>query len=246
MTDSDPSRESGSRTPAGRDRAAWWGGMLVSVLIHGLAFLLWPGATILLESVGGSDADRVLDRSDPVRLVRLAAPDRRSASEASSPLLVRRGPEIAVRRLEASRPALDLNRADPLPSRPRAAPPTRRGDSGLLVAGEERYAQPIARAILPDWRPPRSLHGLAVTARVYVDAAGDPTGLVELVPPTRNRQVNREIVYRVRRLEYRPARRNGEPIAAWAEITFVFCRTGVTATSPAPPRLLQAPCAHES
>lgn len=84
--------------------------------------------------------------------------------------------------------------------------------------------------------------GPDVTARVHVDAAGDPTGRVELVPPTSNRRLNREIVYRVGRLEYEPGRLSDEPVAAWAEITFLFCNTGVTATSPAPTNLPESPC----
>jgi TonB family protein len=104
-------------------------------------------------------------------------------------------------------------------------------DTGLLGPGEGEgsgaglggdYRSPIPRSIVPHWDPPEAVRGMEVTVRVFVDEWGSPTGEVELDPPTPHRGFNREIVERVRRMEYRPARRNGSPVAGWAVITFVF------------------------
>lgn len=95
-----------------------------------------------------------------------------------------------------------------------------RAGSGAGPGGD--YTSPVPRSIVPHWDPPESVRGMEVTVRVFVDERGRPTGEVELDPPTPNRGFNREIVERVRRMEYRPARRDGSPVAGWAEITFVF------------------------
>lgn len=219
-------------------RTAWANGMLLSVLAHVVAFLIWPDAVVLLDKFRGSERDATR-HPDAVQLVRLAPPVLRTVPEATAVPVVT---EVAVRRLAEFRPALDLARVTPVPAPPGAVLPLPGAASSL--AERELYARPVAQTILPNWRVPRSLSGVVVTARVHVDAAGDATGLVELVPPTRNRDVNRQIVHRVRRLEYQPAHRNGEAVPAWAEITFVFCRTSVTATSPAPENI-ETPCAHD-
>jgi hypothetical protein len=63
---------------------------------------------------------------------------------------------------------------------------------------------------------------MRVTARVLVNAEGKPIGDVQLHPPTPNGDFNRRLVDKVLRMEYIPARREGEAVEAWAEITFVF------------------------
>lgn len=235
-------RRSRREGEARRARAAWWGGLILSVAVHALAFLLWPSARILLDDLR-AESPRGFERTEPVRVLELPRPQRPSEA-AERPVVPRTA--LAVRRASTPTPKLDLTRVEPVAARPPAVRSSAPGQPTASDDPGERYVQPIARAILPDWRAPRSLHGVVVTARVYLDEAGDPTGLVELVPPTPDRDVNREIVYQVRRLEYQPAQRNGRPVAAWAEVTFVFCRTGVTATSPAPPRPGRAPCIAES
>ena len=99
----------------------------------------------------------------------------------------------------------------------------------------DTYVPPRARTILETWRPPASIYGQEVMARVYTDAAGRSLGQVILVNPTRDARTNRWIMSRVRDMEYWPGLLNGEPTAAWAEITFEFCRHGTTAASPPSP-----------
>ena len=63
---------------------------------------------------------------------------------------------------------------------------------------------------------------MEVTVRVFVDAEGHPTGMVELDPPTPDDRFNRTIMEQVKNWEYQPARRDGSPVEGWAEITFIF------------------------
>jgi hypothetical protein len=63
---------------------------------------------------------------------------------------------------------------------------------------------------------------MRVTARVLVSAEGQPLGEVQLVPPTPDQAFNRRLVEKVLQMQYIPGRRDGEPVEAWAEITFVF------------------------
>jgi len=212
--------------------------MVVSVLLHLSVFVIWPDALVLL-SLREDDADRIRDRTEPPRLVQLASPSPQAAIVEAPPTVAL--VDIAIQRVAVFRPVVDMNRA------PEADfPPVRLAAGTVPRAEPEQFNQPIARNILPDWKFPESLHGVAVTARTYVSSAGRSSGIVELVPPTVDSRVNDEIVRLVRRLDYQPAFRNGKQVAEWAEITFVFCGKSVRATSPAAPRDLEAPCGKEN
>ena len=239
MTDHRPSQERQAKILSRRYRAVFSGAMLVSVLFHFLVLVLWPDAAILL--LRESHPGLLRDRIEPPQLVRIATSASQMALEEAPPRVVRQPPDIRIQELPVSRPALDLSHAKPVVTAD-PVPPMRPVSSGSLMTEEEQYNQPIARNILPDWKFPPSLHGVTVTAHVFVDASGKSTGIVELVPPTPDQRVNDEIIRLVRRLKYQPALRNGKAVAEWAEITFVFCGKSVRATSPAAPRNLEAPC----
>ena len=98
--------------------------------------------------------------------------------------------------------------------------------------GGDVYIAPRARSILRTWSPPAHVLGTEVLARVFTNEAGQAVGPIELLPPTSDRETNDEIIYRVRNLTYWPATVNGEPVAAWAEVSFEFCYYGTTAASP--------------
>jgi len=114
---------------------------------------------------------------------------------------------------------------------------------GVRMTSDDVFVRPVALSILTNWRPDVPAGGVETTVRVQTDAAGRATGLVELVPRTPSHRLDAEIAARVRELEFQPAIRGGQPVAAWAEITLVICHHGVTATSPASPSGRAAPCA---
>lgn len=216
--------------------------MLLSVLVHLLAFLLWPSTPIPPFGSGGSLADPAFDRPEPIQLVQLPPLTDRAAAEPALPTASHNWSVVAVRQIAASPAALDLIPAKLSPGRPGITSSLRQSPGAPVESSDELYVQPIASGILSDWKPPVFLFGVAMTARVYLDAAGAPTALVELAPPTESQRMNRAIAFRVRTLEYQPARRGGEAVAAWAEITFVFCGENVSATSPAPATIPEGPC----
>ena len=137
------------------------------------------------------------------------------------PVVAIETPTVEIRDVQASMPGPDLTPAVQVASFPGIGGGSGKGDGGD-GAGTENFVSPTPRSILPYWDPPKSVRGLEVTVRIHVDASGRPTGEVQLVPPTPDRRFNREIEDRVRRMEYRPASRDGTPVDGWAEITFIF------------------------
>lgn len=214
-------RRAPSARHARRFRRAWWTGMLLSVLLHVLAFALWRGATPIRSLAGGTAGPALTVAGGGLRAMQARLPAARDIPPPPAPVLDVDTPEIEV----SVDPGGDGFELAPLevasrPGRGAASGPGAGpgGSDGISPS----YVSPTPRSILPHWDPPASVRGMEVTVRVHVDAYGRPTGEVELDPPTPDRRFNREIIERVRRMEYRPASRNGIPVAAWAEITFVF------------------------
>ncbi len=205
-----------------RERSLWASALLLSVALHALAFLLWRGAAPLGDPLmahlpgshprmGGGAAPAVL----------LASPRQARIPPPPAPVLAIEAPEV-----EPDEPASPSSGPDLRPAAALALPGIG-GGTGPGAAGRgsgegSDYVSPVPRSVLPYWDPPPSVRGLEVTVRIFVDETGRPTGMVELDPPTPDGRFNKEIITRVRRMEYHPARRNGAPVPGWAEITFVF------------------------
>ncbi len=220
-----------SRQAGRRFRRALAAGLLASTALHAALFLLWRGepvagapgiaarAATAAEARPASGGMRALELA-PVREEEIPAPP--------APILSPEAPE-----LEWEEPA-----EAPDPSRISLERPGTPGDAGgeegdAGEAGREDGAgtatgpgtgaeAPVPRSLFPQWDPPAAVRGLQVTVHVEVDAEGRPTGEVRLDPPTPDRRFNRRLVEEVRRMEYHPARRNGEPVPGWARITFIF------------------------
>lgn len=203
--------------------------LALSALLHAALFALWrvgpppqPGT--------GADADGAPAPSPPedalrVMEVRPAAegadagrpaarlPEAR-APAVREPSSARAG-EMALRRVRASgAPRLAL-------SGPGGSASDGQGGSG--TRGEPgRISPPVPRSLLPQWDPPESVRGTRVTVHVEVGRDGRPTGRVRLEPSTGNEAFDRRLEEALTSIRYRPGRRAGEPVVAWAEITFVF------------------------
>lgn len=195
-------------------------GMSCSLLLHVLAFALWRGVTPIRSLAGGAAEPARAVAGGGLRAVQARLPAAREIPPPPAPVLDVATPEIEI----AVDPGGEGFEPAPLEvaSRPGRGPASGPGAGPGGSDATSPYVSPIPRSILPHWDPPASVRGMEVTVRVHVDARGRPTGRVELDPPTPDRGFNREIIERVRRMEYRPASRNGIPVAAWAEITFVF------------------------
>lgn len=205
--------------------------LAVSALLHLALFALWraeppsPAGT-------GADADEAPAPAPPPETA-LQAVDVRPTAEDGA---------------EAGRPAARLPEADlpPVrePSSARAGELALRpvrpsgaaravlpGEGGSAAAGEDgdgsrgepgRISPPVPRSLLPQWDPPDPVQGTRVTVHVEVGRDGRPTGQVRLEPPTGDEDFDRRLREALTSIRYRPGRRAGEPVVAWAEITFVF------------------------
>ena len=199
--------------------------MLLSTAAHFALFLLWRGAVPLAElGPVASRAYAVTPGGGSMQALELPLASRVEIPPPPTPKLAIDAPVV-----EYDQPPVVLQGLTLEPVANAGGMPGL--DTGLLGPGQGDgpgsgsggdYTSPIPRSIVPYWDPPEAVRGMEVTVRVFVDERGRPTGEVELDPPTPHRGFNREIVERVRRMEYRPARRDGRAVAAWAEITFVF------------------------
>lgn len=209
--------------------------LLASLLLHGALLLLWraPGPG------GAGEAASAVPRPPRPREewsgIRAVTVRRAPAAEAArrSEAEVRRSavlPEPRVRPARHSRLALETVRPGAA-AVPRvgegAASPEGTGEPGSRGSGGSGgpaggASPPVPRTLVPEWDPPGEVRGTRVTVRVEVDVRGDPTGEVVLDPPTPSESFNRRLRRRMASLEFLPARRDGQPVRGWAEITFVF------------------------
>jgi hypothetical protein len=195
--------------------------LLVSAVVHGIFFIAWRGAS---SAPAGGPAESAL--SIPALAYGGGALQAISMS-APRPFEIPTPPEPAELTDE---PVLDVIEVGGPVSVTLGRPGPARGDlsgsgsspgPGLGGPGS-RTTSPVPRSIVPEWDPPGDVRGMRVTARVLVSAEGQPLGEVQLDPPTPDQAFNRRLVEKVLQMQYIPGRRDGEPVEAWAEITFVF------------------------
>lgn len=232
-------------------------GIAASGVIHVVAVVLWQTGLATSQGALGALAHDRPQASDPMEFINFRAPPREEAgppassggAERAVPVARVAPPSLTQRRSSARRLSPDRIIARSANSLAGLASLPGMGDGvGSSVGsgesdgvgekegdGTDIYIAPRARSILRTWRAPDSVFGTEVLVRVQTDHTGAPLGPVELIPPTGHRDTDAEMVYRVRNLEYWPATMNGEPVAAWAEITFEFCYHGTTAASPPSP-----------
>ncbi|MDP2498172.1 MAG: energy transducer TonB [Candidatus Palauibacterales bacterium] len=208
--------------------------LAVSVLLHVAVLLLWrveppppPGTT----AAAGAAPSPSPPPDEAMRAVEIARPAAETDDEEGRPVAVRlpeREPPTVSEPL-SDRPSLALERVSA------AAAGSRRlamaaGGEGASSGGEGtgspgepgRISPPVPRSLLPQWDPPPEVRGTRVTVRVEVGRDGRPTGQVRLEPPTDDEDFNRRLRETLTSLRYSPGTRAGEPVVAWAEITFVF------------------------
>jgi len=198
--------------------------MATSFVLHALVFLLWVGDRPTVEGAApGQRQPKLLAGGGAIELIRVSVPRRTEIPAPPKPVLAVDVPEIEVmvEELEFSLDGVDLLPVGLPAQLPGIGDGPGRGQGGEGGDGDG-YRSPIPRSVVPQWDAPRSVRGMEVTVRVFVDADGHPTGIVELDPPTPDAGFNRTIMEQVKTWEYQPARRDGSPVEGWAEITFIF------------------------
>lgn len=236
-----------------RERAYALGGLVASLGVHAL-LLVWSSSPVLSEGTVTAFARHRPSASVEMEVVHMreavlqeaSQPEERREGETSRPVARFEPPLLPHRQPLRDRTGPTLVRAqgrrslDGIASLPGLGnglgAGLGRGEDDGVGEGEgdggDVYIAPRARSILRTWSPPPRVLGTRVLARVYTNEKGQAVGGFELIPPTSDRATNDEIAYRVRTLQYWPATINGEPVAAWAEVSFEFCYYGTTAASP--------------
>lgn len=195
--------------------------LLVSAVLHGIFFVAWRGASS--ASPGGPAesaraAPTLAYGAGALQAIDVAVPRPFEIPAPPEPAELADEPELDVLELGG---AVSVTLGMPGLSRGEASGSGSSPGPGLGGTGS-RTTSPVPRSIVPEWDPPGEVRGMRVTARVLVSAEGQPLGKVQLVPPTPDQAFNRRLIEKVLQMLYIPGRRDGEPVEAWAEITFVF------------------------
>ena len=208
--------------------------LAVSVLLHAALFLLWRAGPAPAPGTGDFAGAAPSPEPPPesvLRAVHISRPEARNRDESARPVAARL-PEAAAPAVRepvpapADRMSLQTVAGSGAPRLVLAAAGQGTGASGRSGSGSPgepgRISPPVPRSLLPQWDPPEEVRGKRVTVRVEVGRDGRPTGRVRLEPSTGSESFDRRLRETLTSLSYRPATRAGEPVEAWAEITFVF------------------------
>ncbi|UCG75088.1 MAG: hypothetical protein JSV95_10110 [Gemmatimonadota bacterium] len=194
--------------------------LLASVALHGILFVAWTEHSS--GRVGGPAPPRVVVApafgEGALQAVALASP---RSLEVPPPPVVTEVTDQPVVELPELSGSFSVTLGAPESAGGQASGSGSSPGRGLGGPGS-RTSSPVPRSLVPEWDPPGEVRGMRITARVRVNAEGEPIGEVELVPPTPDPSFNRRLAEKVMQMRYIPARRDGEPVEAWAEITFVF------------------------
>lgn len=213
-----------------RERRVWRIAIALSLFLHGLVLLLGPRGSVPLSPFAAAGprtgvavaADGAMEavalRSSPpaplrppaVPVVTVAMPDPQELNPEADP-------EMELARPDLPDPGAGASDGRDPEERGDAGIPeaTGTGDGGSAAEGRFRVLPPTPRGMI---MPPtnRDLRGTEVEVWVYVDASGrvvpDST---RLEPPTRDRRFNEELIRQAAEWVFQPARRDGEPVAAW-------------------------------
>jgi hypothetical protein len=213
-----------------REGRVWRMAFLASLVLHVLIFLLGPRGSVLISpfaAAGPRSGDDVAAEGS-MEAVALRSPPPDAAQPPPIPVLDVEFPEPEVVTPDAT-PEVDLDAPElpePGTGSSDGADPEERGDAGIPTAtgagdagtaeeGRFRVVPPSPRGMI---MPPtnRDLRGTEVEVWVFVDENGrvvpDST---RLEPPTRDRRFNQELIRQAGEWVFDPARRDGEPVAAW-------------------------------
>lgn len=215
------------------ERRVWRMGLLISLGLHILVFLLWPTARIpvTLDGAAGPRAgdDRAAEGVMQAIALQSAPPDA-ARPPPTVPTLEVDLPEPVDIEPEAL-PEVDLSAPEPPePGQGRttgtdsadadaAGLPgaTGAGDAGGAEAGRSGPPGPTPIGmIMPRTDAPRSVRGTETVVWVFVSESGRVVAdSTRLEPPTPDRDFNASLVREASQWAFRPARPAGEPVASW-------------------------------
>lgn len=208
--------------------------LALSVLLHAALLFLWRVGPAPPPGTGGSPGaapSTSPPADEAMRVTEIAPPAAESEEDGGRPVAARL-PETETPVVRDPVPAPTAMSLERISSRAGGAArlALATGGEGASASGEGsgspgepgRISPPVPRSLLPQWDPPPDVRGTRVTVMVEVGRDGRPTGQVRLEPPTGSEEFNRKLRETLTSLRYRPGTRAGQPVVAWAEITFVF------------------------
>lgn len=215
------------RTRRRKERKIWRTALLASLLLHLLVLLgggrLAPPTPTV--AAAGPEAGDARAASGGLQAMSITTPPPRPIVPPPLPIIT----DIEFDPVEFdSEPQFDL--AAVLGERPGDAPPgldgVGEGDAGDASEGVGGVIGARPRGLIP---PPDhdDLKGVEVTIWVFVTEYGQVVAdSTRLDPPTRNRNLNQQIIREAAEWLFYPATRRGEPISAWTSYTFSKRGTG--------------------
>ncbi len=217
------------RTRRRKERKLWRTALVVSLLFHLLVLVFGGRRPIPLSpfAAAGPKAGDTRAARGGMQTMNITVPPPRPIVPPPMPVLA----EIEFDPVEFdSEPQFDL--AALLGERPGDGPPgldgDGEGDGGDATEGTATVTPPKPRGMIlpPDHK---DLKDNEVTVWVFVNEHGQVVAdSTRLEPPTRNRDLNRQLIQRAAQWIFLPATRHGQPVAAWTNFRFGLSGTGRT------------------
>ena len=203
-----------------KDRRIWRNALLASLLFHFLVFVASSRRPIptLPATAAGPNAADIRAASGGMQAMSISIPPPRPLTPPAIPIPT----EIEVEAVDLDT-EVDFDLAALLGEPATPGPPGLEedgaGDGGVASEGLGGFIPP---GPLHQVMPPshKDLKKGSVTVWMFVDETGRVVAdSTYLDPPTRNRKLNRQLIREAADCRFRPATRNGTPVAAWSSYT---------------------------
>lgn len=201
-----------------RERKIWRGAFLLSVLLHLLVLLTWGDSDPISPlAAAGPDADDDEAARGGLQVVEVRTPEQRPVVPPPVPVpVLEEVEEVEVDEVSEVDPAQAEGEGPPDPGPPGTEEGEGEGDAGTADEGRNRGIEPPRPRgmIIPPTDP--DLRGREIEVWVFVDERGRVVAdSTRLDPPTPDRAYNRRLISEAAEWIFHPARRDGEPVAAW-------------------------------
>jgi len=204
------------------ERKLWRNAFLASLLVHLCLFLFWRPPSVLISPFAAAGPKAGDDRAAAggMQAMNVLTPPSVPLTAPLIPLPI----ELEIEPVEfESEPSFDeaavLGENPGPPGPPGLENGDGRGDGGTAMEGLMRMVPPRPRGMII---PPtnRALRGTEVQVWVFVNERGQVVpDSTRLRPPTRDGGFNRRLIKEAAEWVFVPAKRDGQPVAAWFPYT---------------------------
>lgn len=214
-----------------RDRTVWRVGLLLSLLIHLILFVIFqkagerftayaaagPASGDPVAAPGGGGMRAVVLRP-PVELTVPPPPEALVIEPVPVEVKLQEEPPLALSEIELPEPG--EGKREGAQTGPGLPEGEGGGDAGNAMSGLRRLVPPTPRGvIMAPLARPAEVRGREVTVWVFVNAAG-AVDSVRLEPPTPDRGYNDSLIRTALDWVFEPAERAGRPVPTWTKYTW--------------------------